>query len=216
MRVLIGYVSIYGYITIILLSALMIKKKLNVSDEISRKFVHIFISFTWLIMIYFFRGTFHILIPGLTMVILNYVSYKKGIFSMMERKYPQEKSLGTVYYACSIFIFSILVLFNENFLIPSTIGLFCMAFGDGLAPFFGKKYPIGKLYNKKTISGGISVFLLSVFVILVIERYMEVNFSILGVTLIAISSSLLEIISKKGLDNLILPIGVMLVSYLLM
>lgn len=216
MHILIGYISIYGYIAIVLFSALVIKKRFNTSDETSRKIVHIFISFTWLIMIYFFNGTIHMLIPGLTFIILNYISYKKGILSMIERDDQNEQSLGTVYYACSIFIFSLLTLLNEQFLIPSTIGLFCMALGDGLAPFFGKRYSFIKLYNKKTISGGISVFLLSVFVILVIERFTNVNFSILGVILIAISSSLLEIISKKGLDNLILPIGVMIVSYLLM
>lgn len=218
MKILLGYIFVYAYLFGLLLLIGILQKKANLSSESSRKLVHIFVSFTWFIMICFFGYTWHIIIPPITFVILNYISYKKGIFSMMERNDKENDSLGTVYYPISVLILSILTIIDNRFVAPYGIGLFCMAFGDGLAPFFGQRYRSYKfkIFNsEKTLFGILTVFTCSLIISTVFALYYNLHISILELLLIAVMSALLELIGTKGIDNLLLPIGTAIITYLL-
>lgn len=217
MKILFGYVFTYFFIFGVLFITSLLKRKLNCSDETSRKIVHIFVSFTWIIMIYFFGDSWHLIVPPATFVILNYLSYKKDTFKMIERKNKSKASLGTVYYPISMVILSILTIIDKRFIVPYGIGMFCMAFGDGLAPYFSQKY---KSYEfkilglKKTVSGTLTVFLCSLLVILAFTLCFNAPLSILAIIIISLSASILELIGTEGLDNLTLPIGTAILSYL--
>ena len=90
---------------------------------------------------------------------------KKNLFSVMERKL-NNNSLGTVFYPISMFVLSILAIIDSKFIAPFGIGLFCMAIGDGLAPFFGENKNNFKFSNKKTLQGSFVVFISSVIIII--------------------------------------------------
>ncbi|MDD3341453.1 MAG: hypothetical protein PHN72_04630 [Bacilli bacterium] len=215
MQILLGYIFTYLFIFGILLFTDILKKKTKCTDETSRKIVHIFVSFTWIIMIYFFKNTWHLLIPPITFVILNYISYKKNIFKMMER--TESPSLGTVYYPISMVLLSILTIIDIRFIAPYGIGLFCMAIGDGLAPYFGQKFKSYKFKifsNQKTLYGTLTVFLCSLLIINLFTFYYHLPLSVVEIILLSLFSALLEWIGTKGLDNLFLPVGIALLSYL--
>lgn len=209
-----GYILTFLYILIVLLISGIIKKLVKKESELPRKIVHVLVMFSWIGIIYFFKGTMHIVIPGLMFTIINYISFKKNIFFMIER--DNNETMGTVYYALSIFILSTLIYINDDFLVPATIGLFCMSFGDGLAPLFGHIYPVKTFANKKTLMGSLSVLVISFLVALGVLKFYSIHFNLLLVAIISISSFLLEFFSKKGLDNLFLPLGVSFIVYLLL
>ena len=204
-----GYIYTYLYIFLILGIASLLYKKGN--GTYTRKIIHIGVSFSYVIFYKYFGNSIHIIIPPITFIILNYISYKKGTFKTME----EINSPGTVYYAISSFILALITYLYPAFYPYFGIGLFVMAFGDGFAPIIGKNIKGIKIYKDKTLAGSITVMIISLIVILIFNQLFSLNYNIWKIGLISIVSVFLEIIGKKGLDNLSLPLGVALVSFLL-
>ena len=179
---------------------------------ITRKIIHICVSFCWIILYVYFKNTIHIIIPPITFIIVNYISYKKNLFKGMEN---DDNSIGTVLYPVSVLIMCIVTYFEPKFYLPFGIGLFIMAFGDGLAPLVAKKIKSKELINDKTISGSLTVFVVSILVMLIFDLVFDISFKLYQYVIVAIISTLLELIGTKGLDNLYIPLGVSIVVYLM-
>jgi len=214
MNILIGYLVTYLYLILVLLLSTILQKKLNLKEEVSRKIVHILVGLSWFIMIIFFETSWHLIIPPFTFIIINYLSYKKNLIPSMERK--DKNSLGTIYFAISFTILSIITVVNNDFLPFYGIGALIMTFSDGLAPFIGRKfykYTIGK--TNKTYMGSIFILLSAIMVTILFAIYYNLDLNILKIIIIGFSASLLELIGFKGTDNLTLPIGISLISFIL-
>ena len=72
-----------------------------------------------------------------------------------------------------------------------------------------------KIYKGKTWAGSFTVFVVSLIVVIVFNKIFGLNFQIIKILLIGLFSVVLELIGNKGLDNLTLPIGVALFSWIL-
>ena len=204
-----GYVYTYLYLLLVFGISYIINKKSNAL--ISRKFIHIAPSFCFIIFYKYLRNSFHLLVVPLTIIIFNYVSYKKKLLKPME----EESSLGTVYYAVSIFIFGLITYLNNNFYCYFGIGWFIMAFADGAAPIIGKYIKSPKIYKDKTLNGSLTVFGVAVVVCVIFNVIFNIGYSVFDIIIIGISSFILELIGVKGFDNITLPLGVAFISYLL-
>ncbi len=206
MNIILGYLFSYVYIFLILFITSLLSKK-NCNKEISRKLVHIFVSLTWFIMIYYFEFTIHLVILPFTFFILNIISYNKNIFKGMER--DVKDSYGTILYPLSMVIMSLVTYINNDFLISYGVSLFIMAFGDGLAAITGKYIKSNVIINNKTIIGALTVFVISIIILAMF------NYNLVNAVVIALVATVLELIGKKGYDNIILPVGIFIVSFLL-
>lgn len=206
-----GYLLTYLYLLLILLIANVLSEKFKVSKFITRKIVHIGVSFCFFIMYYYFKFTIHMIIPPITFIILNYLSYKKNIFKGME----DEHSFGTIYYPISVFIMALLTYFNNNLVEAYAIGLFCMGLGDGLAPIIAHYFKSNKIINNKTIVGTTTVLIASILVVIFFNSFYNLDFNIFKIMIIGLSASLIELIGIKGLDNIYLPLGIFLIVWLL-
>ena len=91
---LLGIVVSYIYIFFIILSAKLIEKK---GKEVTRKYIHIMLANWWLIAMFFFDQVWYACFVPATFVIINYISYKKNLISIMERSEEEKDGLGTVY-----------------------------------------------------------------------------------------------------------------------
>lgn len=202
-----GYIYTYLYIILILLITFILSEKFKVRKIITRKIVHIGVTFCWIIMHYYFEYSIHMIIPPITFIVLNYISYKRDIFKGMENG----NSLGTIYYPISVFIMSVLTYLNNDLDSAYAIGLFCMGLGDGFAPLVAGYLKSRKILNSKTITGTLTVLVISSFVALIFSYYFNLNYNIFQILIIGISASLIELIGVKGLDNLYLPLGIFLV-----
>lgn len=207
-----GYIFTYLYLALVLFISFILNKYFNVREIITRKIIHISISFCYVIFYKYFGSTIHVIVPPITFIILNYISYKKDLFKGME---GSVKSLGTVYYPISVFIMGLATYFDPSFYPYFGIGLFAMAFGDGFAPLIAGYLRSMKIYDNKTLVGSLTVFVIT-FVLCILFGYsFNLNFKIIDILLVSFSSVTLEMIGKRGLDNLYLPLGVSLVGYLL-
>lgn len=210
-------ISIIFVFLIIGVSSLM--KKLNIlSNEGSRKFIHIGVSNWWIIaMIFFDNNISAAIVPGL-FVIINYISYKKQIFSAMERDGSQ-KDLGTVYYALSLLILSLITFKNKELSYIGALGILIMGYGDGFAAIIGKNFGKHKfkiLNNDKSIEGSLTMFIFSFMVsIIILHIFNPVNVLLFSFIL-AFLSTILELLSPLGLDNLTVPLGSAMFFYIIM
>lgn len=214
MNITIGYITTYLYLILVLFISTILQKKYKLKEETSRKLVHVLVGLSWFIMIYFFSTSWHLVIPPLTFIIINYISYKKDLISSMER--TDKNSKGTIYFAVSFALLALITVIYPKFLPFYGIGALTMTFGDGLAPFIGvkfNKYHIGK--TSKTYSGSLFILITTIIISIIFNHYYFLGFSLLDYIIIGIIASILEFIGFKGTDNLSLPIGVAIISFLL-
>ncbi len=212
-----GYLLTFGWVFLTLGLTLVLKKKTGADDEVSRKIVHVSVAFAYIPMYVFLRGTWHFVVPTAVFIVLNAVSYRKNLFAAMERTDESKRSLGTVYYAVSMTVMGALCVLVPRCLPCYAMGVFCMALGDGFAPIFGAiRRGNRRLFGERTLYGTISVFVICLIVAALISAIFRMGLPAWAIALIALAAAALELIGSRGLDNLTLPLGVFLLSTLLM
>jgi len=209
-------VSIMFVFLIIAISSLLTKFNL-LSNEGSRKFIHVGVSNWWIIAMIFFDNNIYAAIVHALFVIINYISYKKQVFKAMERD-GSKNDLGTVYFALSLLILALITFKNAEFSYIGALGILIMGYGDGLAAIIGVKYGKHKfkvLGNEKSFEGSLAMFVFSFLVsISLLYIFNPVNITLFSL-IVAIVSTALEALSPYGLDNLTVPLGTSLSYYLL-
>lgn len=212
MNNLIGIVISYIYIAIVIVMAKLFEK---LGKEASRKFIHIMLGNWWIIAMFTFDNFIFAAFVPFTFVIINYISYKGNIIKIMEREKEEneKEGLGTVYYALTLLILSIItfgiIKRPELGLIP----VFIMAYGDGLAGIIGKKVKSFKYKIKdteKSIAGSITMLFISFAIISVYLLNFNNELWLIKSIIISIICTLLEAISIKGTDNLTVPIATLI------
>ena len=206
MNNIIGLIVSYAYVFLIIGLAKLFEKK---SKEVSRKFIHIMVGNWWIIAMIFFDNVIYASIPPATFVLLNYLSYKKNIFSAMERDDNEEEGFGTVYFALSLLILSVITFGILNKPELGLIPVLVMSYGDGLAAVIGQKIPSKKYKIKdteKSVAGSTTMFIISLIAIAGYLFYTGSNLWILEALVMSAIATVIEAVSIKGLDNITVPI----------
>lgn len=214
MQNILGILISYIFIAIIIMLSKIFEKY---GKELSRKFIHIALSNWWLIAMYFFNNVFWACLVPTSFVIINYISYKKHLISVMEREEPD--GLGTVYYAMSLLIMSIITFGITKRIQIGLCSILIMGYGDGLASVVGKginsyEYKIGE--TKKTVAGTLTMFITTFIIVAIFLFIMNTHLYIIKSIVIAIVLTLVEAISIKGTDNLTLPLVACLILHYIM
>ena len=213
-RILLGYLLTFGWVFLVLGLTLVLKRRRGLSDEVSRKIVHISVAFAWVPMVLCFGTSLHALVPPLAFVVLNAVSYHRNLFAAMERSDTEKKSLGTVYYAVSMAVMAFWTYLMPECLGCYGAGLFCMALGDGLAPIFGSiRRGNRQLFGGRTLYGSLCVFFVCFFVVSVFCWLFALPLGVGQMALVALAAVVLELVGVHGYDNLTLPLGVFLLTF---
>ncbi|NCB24984.1 MAG: DUF92 domain-containing protein [Bacteroidia bacterium] len=214
MQNIMGLIWSMVYIFLILGLATVVARISKGASETSRKLVHILVG-NWVILTPMFTQLWAVVLVPFTFIIINSLSLKYKLISAMERN---DDSLGTVYYAVSLFVLS-----GGGFLLGwktlPFIGLLTMAYGDGLAAIIGKKWGKRKPFTfawEKSIAGSLTVAIaafivtatcLYIFGSAETQRDVSIPAILLISALTGILSAFIELTGKKGCDNLTLPIG---------
>lgn len=205
MQNLLGIIISYIFIGVVIILARLFKK---MGEEASRKFIHISLANWWFIAMYFFDNAIYASLVPLSFVIINYISYKKNLISVMERQ--SQDGLGTVYYALSLLIIAIITFGIVKRPEIGLCSILIMGYGDGLAAVIGKRiksweYKIGN--TKKTLVGSLTMFVVTFIIIAIFSNIVTVNLWLLKTIITAIILTIIEAISIKGTDNLTIPIS---------
>lgn len=200
-----GIIISYIYIFLVILGAKLFEKR---GKEASRKFIHIMLGNWWIIAMLFFNNVIYAAFVPATFVIINFISYKKNIISVMEREDNEEEGLGTVYYAISLLLLSIItfgIIDNPKMgLVPVLV----MAYADGFAAVFGQKIkskPIKIGSTSKSIAGCVTMFIVTFIITSAFLRYTGTPMWPLFAVIMSAFATIIELISIKGLDNITVP-----------
>ena len=135
---------------------------------------------------------------------------------MQSMEQEKKDSKGTIYYAISFVVLACLTYYDNNFLPFYGIGIFTMALGDGFAPLIGRKFNKLKIKNtNKTYAGSFTVMIFTVIIIIIFKSIYQLNLNFIEILLLGLISIPLELLNKKGSDNLTLPLGISLCCYIL-
>jgi len=215
--IFLGYALTFAWVFAVMGISHAAKKFCRIGEEGSRKIVHVLVSFAFFPMYFCFGASWHLLVPPLCFVVLNYISVKKSVFSMMERS-GERQSYGTVIYALSMLVMAAFSVLCPAFLLPYGVGLFCMSFGDGLAPIFGsvKRMNFSIFGGQRTALGSLTVFVMSFVVTFSMSAVFSMGLRAYECALVAAFSALMELVGTRGLDNATLPLGVSCLTFVLM
>jgi phytol kinase len=211
------YVALsFVFVFFILGLSSFLQQRRILDNEGARKFVHIGVAHWWFFTL-LFTDLLYAMIAPIAFIILNYLSYRQNIFKAIER--GGKGNLGTVYFPISLallVLFTFLVGVNKEYQYIGAIAMLTLGYGDGLAAVIGKRFGKITLIKGKTLEGSlvmlVATALVTTFIIL---TYMPPLVSpVLFVVFIAVFATLIEMVTPKGLDNLTVPLGVALITYL--
>lgn len=216
-----GLIVSYLFVFAMIGTSTLLQNKRIVNEEGARKLIHIGVSNWYLIAMLFFDNVWYAIIPPITFIILNYISYKQNVFKAMERN--GKGNLGTVYFPISLLIVTF-VSFNNTlgFQDPSymryfgALAILVLGYGDGFAAVFGKAFGKRKLYQDKSLVGTLTMFGFSFLVsITLLMVFANITSVVIIAFLLALFASLVELFSPRGLDNLTVPLGVFVIYYVI-
>ncbi len=208
MNIFLGYAITFGWVFLMLGLAQLAKSR-GAAEETARKIVHVSVAFTWFPMYFFLAGTVHIVVPTAVFVVLNYISVRKGIFSMMERSDAEKQSWGTVFYALSMTVMAALSMWNASCLAPYGAASLCMALGDGFAPIFGRIKRGNREFSggRRSLYGCAAVFVICGAVLCSMNAAFGLGLAAWQLLIISWCAVIFEFVGAKGTDNLTLPLG---------
>ncbi len=198
---MIGVAVSYLFVGAVLLLASFFERIRLLSDEGSRKLIHVAVAHWILIAIVFFEGRplLASVVPA-SFILLNYLSYRFNLLSAMERDERRAEDLGTVYYAISLTIVSY-IAFRYDLLAHGAIAILAMGYADGLGAVLGKRFGRRKLYHMKTYIGSLAVFF---FTFVITYGFFQTAF--VTVLVLSLATAAVELYTPKGFDNLTVPL----------
>ncbi len=148
-------------------------KKRGLNSEGARKLTHILLSNWILLAMALFEQTWAVCVAPACFVVLNWLSWRRGLFSMIERE--RGNTPGTVWYAVSLLV---LCAAGWGIGMPwlAACGMLAMGYGDGLAALVGlrcgrRRFPgTWKNAGPKTLEGTLAVALFTAIPVFVLVR----------------------------------------------
>lgn len=212
---------IFPLIGILIFNFEYLARKEFLDYEISRKLLHLSIGIIASFSPFIFELQIYPLAFGVTSLVFNIISLKYGILKSLDPK--SRKSYGTVYFSLS-FIVLICLLWEHKLIILISFLLFSIGdFFAGLSEkIFSKKILLDITDEPKTFHGAISNFLSTIIIYYFIYYLFYQEFDIFKNSLAffilcimtATISTVIEILSQKGTDNLFLPLFLSLFTFI--
>lgn len=212
---------LFAVLLLIIILAELIRKRLAVSAEATRKLVHILTG--WLIALtpLLLTSALPLLIISGSFVVINSIAIRKhwlpGINSSPQISY------GTVFYPASFLILILLLWHNHKSVLVTA--MLVLAIADAMAAIIGRSVASPKRYQisgeTKSVQGSLAM-LATTFLIVVGALYIFLPTDGISLTwprilwiaaIAAILATVCESISFRGSDNLTVPLGAALVIH---
>ncbi len=212
------------FIFLVILISEIIRKKLNWSQEITRKIVHVSVGIPMLLTLILLETAFPLILISTFFTIFNYIAVRKNLFPAM---HIDRYNLGTVYYPLSFLILVIIFWSISKIFIFAAVMV--MAFGDGAAAIAGRcvnnPHQYKLIHDQKSLEGTLVMFLVSTICIFLTFIFYPSLISIwshglakllLFAVLTAIISTAAEALGHRGNDNLLVPLTTSIVLFYLL
>lgn len=208
----------------ILILETLAKKKI-LSSESARKTLHIFAGVLISLSPIIFSNFYYPLISALAASIFSITAVT---FNLLPRIDPKSRgTLGTFYFS---FSFALLVIFYwDSYRILISISYLLFVIGDALASIVGnnskKKLLLAINSEPKTLQGALALFVSTFILFTIIWFFLKDQFDLLNLPferfvivniIVSTVAMIIEILSRKGSDNLFLPLAISITLFVLL
>ncbi len=211
-----GLILSFAFVFLMIFIATLIQKLFKLSNEFSRKIIHIAVGNWIFIALYYFQDWYIAIIGPVAFIMINFLSYKFTIFKAMEL---EEKNPGTIYYPISLAICTVFTYARQPLLILPYLGIMAMTWGDGMAAVIGKQWPIRELRPRKSLGGSAAFFIFTLAASMIYLWIEAPQFSAATIfsygLMAALIGVVIELFSPKNLDNLTVPILLGLIGFVI-
>lgn len=211
-----GLILSFAFVFLMIFLATLIQKLFTLSNDFSRKIIHIAVGNWIFIALYYFKDWYIAIIGPVAFILINFLSYKFTIFKAMEL---EEKNPGTIYYPISLAICTLFTYSHKPLLILPYLGIMAMTWGDGMAAVIGKQWPIRELRPRKSLGGSAAFFIFTLAASMIYLWLETSQFSAATIFSYALMAALIggviELFSPKNLDNLTVPILLGFIGFLI-
>ena len=207
-----------GFFGLLFLIVEIVYSKFHLSAEFTRKLLHVIIGITSATFCYLFKG--HLAVLLLALLFYAVLGFGKRFNFMKSIHDVKRHSYGGVIFPLSIWLIFFLNKVTGSPYFYFEISILILSISDAVATLGGIFVPenIGNrnlnslvLSEYKTRLGSLFFFVSSFFVVLFkmlqIPDY-TIYSKLLFVTVIPVFSTLIEAFSKKGFDNLLIPLSI--------
>ena len=219
---IIGLMVSYAYATGLLVIAEVLRRKMGVSAEITRKFVHIGAGM-WIFGILSLFDRWQIgIIPFATFIVVNFIIYRYRLAASL---HDDHNSPGTIYFAAVITLLFGLLWRPQGAvdLVPIAVAaIMTLTWGDALAALVGRRfgqhtYRIGQ--STRSVEGSLTLFMVACVAIWGALQFLPgsplapaaESLSVMQVTMAtilgALAATIAEAVSPHGTDNLSVPLA---------
>jgi dolichol kinase len=212
LALVLSYVFVFAAIGI----AEGMRKWRGYSTDFTRKFIHITVGMWSVGTVLLFDRWYMAVIPPLSFILINYLSYRQETFKAMET--GEKGNLGTVYFPLSFAIIVFVFWKRPHLLVAS---LMPMTWGDAMAAVLGNRYGQFRytlLGSTRSLEGSVAMFLFAfaaTFLALWLFPPLGLSISLLYALVVSVVVTLVEAVTPWHLDNLTVPLVSVLTLYLL-
>ncbi|OLS28093.1 MAG: hypothetical protein HeimC3_00530 [Candidatus Heimdallarchaeota archaeon LC_3] len=217
-EILLPFLLVIIFVLFWLILSEFLSRTNKLSKPDARKVLHIMVG-NVVIFIPFFGDKLIVTLIPLGFIVFNFFLTPYGpIKKLRMDTFESGHGLGTVWYAISL---TLLVFFSYDNSWMILVSFFPLAYGDGLAAVIGSRAKKGFFWSfggKKSLIGTWTFIWASFIAVsfgLMLFNFLSItNFSmeliiLIGIT-VAVIASLIEFLSPKGMDNLFIPVGVLI------
>jgi dolichol kinase len=215
-------VASYVYVFAIIAIGELLHRVWNRPIEATRKFIHAGVGM-WVVGTVLLFDTWYLaLIPPISFVALNALSYYRGTFSAMET--GERGRLGTIYFPIA---FGALVYYYWSQPVLMVAAMMPLTWGDAMAAIIGGRYGYYRWTisgRSKSVEGSMAMLFwswITVTLALLIMPYMLGKppihwlMTLIYGGAVAVVATIVEALTPLGLDNLTVPFASALVLHLL-
>jgi phytol kinase len=211
----------YAFVFAAIFAGEGLRRRQGYSTDFTRKFIHIAVGMWSIGTVLLFQRWYFAIIPPLTFVVINYISYRQETFKAMETGEPG--NLGTVYFPISFALVIVLFWLTRPDRYPGLIvaALMPMTWGDAMAAILGRRFGQYKYHflgSTRTMEGSLTMFLfswLATFLALLLFPPLGLLTSLFHALIVALVVTLVEAFSPWHIDNITVPLFSALLLFLL-
>jgi len=186
----------------------------KVKAELTRKLVHFGTGIITLLFPIMVANHWLVLFLCTSFALLLVLSLRYNLLRSINA--IDRQSIGSIAYPISVYVCYFVYEYNNYRYYYFYLPILILAICDPIAALCGKKWPIGRYAigdGNKTIMGSGMFFISALLICFFLLGTVMINYSQLKLILIILSigliSTLTEAISKKGSDNLTIPLSVL-------
>jgi len=211
---ILGLILSYAFLGVVIAFGIFLKNRFGISSESMRKIVHIGVSNWWFLNLYYFTSLGWAVVGPICFIVVNslFTLFNWGKHIGLD---DRKRNWGLVYFPVTLLL--LVIGMHQGVFTPleATIAVMVMGWGDGLAAMVGSKWGRKKIKTlNKSYPGCLTMGIVS-FIVTVLALGTGSSLSagmILFVSfLVGAVAMFVEAFTPWGLDNITVPLAVLLV-----